>query len=91
MHCDERKESAAHQWQGRAVHPDLPARAGLRPDLCKQPRVPGLPACLTDDSARKPHSALGYKPPACRPGGKYLLQLNSLKAEQIGVLGIEAR
>ena len=36
-----------------------------------------LPAFLSYYNARRPHSALGYKPPASRLGGNNLLQLNS--------------
>ena len=36
-----------------------------------------LPAFLNFYNARRPHSALGYKPPASRLGGNNLLQLNS--------------
>lgn len=39
-------------------------------------RTAWLPAFLTYYNARRPHSALGYKPPASRLGGKNLLQLN---------------
>lgn len=35
------------------------------------------PAFLTYYNARRPHSALGYKPPASRLGGNNLLQLNT--------------
>jgi len=40
-------------------------------------RIDWLPAFLTYYNARRPHSALGYKPPASRLGGKNLLQLNT--------------
>lgn len=40
-------------------------------------RTSWLPAFLTYYNARRPHSALGYKPPASRLGGKNLLQLNN--------------
>jgi transposase InsO family protein len=40
-------------------------------------RTHWLPAFLAYYNARRPHSALGYKPPASRLGGKNLLQLNS--------------
>lgn len=40
-------------------------------------RTEWLPAFLAYYNARRPHSALGYKPPASRLGGKNLLQLNS--------------
>ncbi len=40
-------------------------------------RTDWLPAFLTYYNARRPHSALGYKPPASRLGGKNLLQLNN--------------
>lgn len=36
-----------------------------------------LPAFLSYYNARRPHSALGYKPPASRLGGNNLLKLNS--------------
>lgn len=36
-----------------------------------------LPAFLSYYNARRPHSALGYKPPASRLGGNNLLQLNT--------------
>ena len=36
-----------------------------------------LPAFLSYYNARRPHSALGYKPPASRLGGNNLLQLNN--------------
>lgn len=36
-----------------------------------------LPAFLAYYNTRRPHSALGYKPPASRIGGNNLLQLNS--------------
>ena len=40
-------------------------------------RTAWLPSFLSYYNARRPHSALGYKPPASRLGGKNLLQLNS--------------
>ena len=40
-------------------------------------RTAWLPAFLAYYNARRPHSALGYKPPASRLGGKNLLQLNN--------------
>lgn len=40
-------------------------------------RADWLPAFLAYYNARRPHSALGYKPPASRLGGKNLLQLNT--------------
>ncbi|MDP3134834.1 MAG: IS481 family transposase [Burkholderiaceae bacterium] len=40
-------------------------------------RTAWLPAFLTYYNARRPHSALGHKPPASRLGGNNLLQLNS--------------
>ena len=40
-------------------------------------RTAWLPAFLAYYNARRPHSALGYKPPASRLGGTNLLQLNS--------------
>ena len=40
-------------------------------------RTDWLPAFLAYYNARRPHSALGYKPPASRLGGKNLLQLNN--------------
>jgi transposase InsO family protein len=40
-------------------------------------RVAWLPAFLAYYNARRPHSALGHKPPASRLGGNNLLQLNS--------------
>jgi transposase InsO family protein len=40
-------------------------------------RTAWLPAFLNYYNARRPHSALGYKPPASRLGGNNLLQLNS--------------
>ena len=40
-------------------------------------RTAWLPAFLAYYNARRPHSALGYKPPASRLGGNNLLQLNS--------------
>ena len=40
-------------------------------------RTAWLPAFLSYYNARRPHSALGYKPPASRLGGNNLLQLNS--------------
>jgi transposase InsO family protein len=39
-------------------------------------RTAWLPAFLSYYNARRPHSALGYKPPASRLGGNNLLQLN---------------
>jgi transposase InsO family protein len=39
-------------------------------------RTAWLPAFLAYYNARRPHSALGYKPPASRLGGNNLLQLN---------------
>ncbi|NPC59417.1 IS481 family transposase, partial [Caenimonas soli] len=39
-------------------------------------RTGWLPAFLAYYNARRPHSALGYKPPASRLGGNNLLQLN---------------
>ena len=42
-----------------------------------QERSAWLPAFLAYDNARRPHSALGYKPPASRLGGKNLLQINT--------------
>jgi len=40
-------------------------------------RTSWLPAFLAYYNARRPHSALGYKPPASRLGGNNLLQLDS--------------
>jgi transposase InsO family protein len=40
-------------------------------------RTAWLPAFLAYYNARRPHSVLGYKPPASRLGGNNLLQLNS--------------
>ena len=40
-------------------------------------RTAWLPAFLAYYNARRPHSALGYKPPASRLGGANLLQLNT--------------
>lgn len=40
-------------------------------------RTAWLPAFLAYYNARRPHSALGYRPPASRLGGNNLLQLNS--------------
>lgn len=40
-------------------------------------RTAWLPAFLAYYNARRPHSALGYKPPASRLAGSNLLQLNS--------------
>ena len=40
-------------------------------------RTAWLPSFLAYYNARRPHSALGYKPPASRLGGNNLLQLNS--------------
>jgi transposase InsO family protein len=40
-------------------------------------RTAWLPAFLSYYNARRPHSALGYKPPASRLGGNNLLQLDS--------------
>lgn len=40
-------------------------------------RTMWLPAFLSYYNARRPHSALGYKPPASRLGGNNLLQLDS--------------
>lgn len=40
-------------------------------------RTAGLPAFLSYYNARRPHSALGHKPPASRLGGNNLLQLNT--------------
>jgi transposase InsO family protein len=40
-------------------------------------RTAWLPAFLAYYNARRPHSALGYKPPASRLGGNNLLQLNN--------------
>lgn len=40
-------------------------------------RTAWLPAFLTYYNARRPHSALGYKPPASRLGGNNLLQLDT--------------
>ncbi|SFN59103.1 IS481 family transposase, partial [Variovorax sp. OV329] len=39
-------------------------------------RTAWLPSFLSYYNARRPHSALGYQPPASRLGGKNLLQLN---------------
>jgi transposase InsO family protein len=39
-------------------------------------RTAWLPAFLSYYNARRPHSALGHRPPASRLGGKNLLQLN---------------
>lgn len=39
-------------------------------------RTSWLPAFLAYYNSRRPHSALGYKPPAARLGGNNLLQLN---------------
>jgi transposase InsO family protein len=40
-------------------------------------RTAWLPAFLSYYNARRPHSALGYRPPASRLGGNNLLQLNT--------------
>jgi transposase InsO family protein len=40
-------------------------------------RTAWLPAFLSFYNTRRPHSALGYKPPASRLGGNNLLQLNT--------------
>lgn len=40
-------------------------------------RTAWLPAFLAYYNARRPHSALGYKPPASRLAGNNLLQLNN--------------
>jgi transposase InsO family protein len=40
-------------------------------------RTAWLPAFLAFYNSRRPHSALGYKPPASRLGGNNLLQLNN--------------
>jgi len=40
-------------------------------------RTAWLPSFLAYYNARRPHSALGYQPPASRLGGKNLLQLNN--------------
>ena len=40
-------------------------------------RTAWLPSFLAYYNARRPHSALGYKPPASRLGGNNLLQLNT--------------
>ena len=40
-------------------------------------RTAWLPAFLAYYNARRPHSALGYKPPASRLAGNHLLQLNT--------------
>ena len=40
-------------------------------------RTAWLPAFLAFYNARRPHSALGYRPPASRLGGNNLLQLNT--------------
>lgn len=40
-------------------------------------RTAWLPAFLAYYNSRRPHSALGYKPPASRLGGNNLLQLNT--------------
>jgi transposase InsO family protein len=40
-------------------------------------RTAWLPAFLSYYNARRPHSALGHRPPASRLGGKNLLQLNT--------------
>ncbi len=40
-------------------------------------RTAWLPAFLRYYNARRPHSALGYRPPASRLGGNNLLQLDS--------------
>ena len=40
-------------------------------------RTTWLPAFLAYYNARRPHSALGYQPPASRIAGNNLLQLNS--------------
>ncbi len=42
-----------------------------------QERTAWLPAFLSYYNARRPHSALDYKPPASRLGGKNLLQLDN--------------
>ena len=42
-----------------------------------QERTTWLPSFLSYYNARRPHSALGYKPPASRLGGNNLLQLNT--------------
>ena len=40
-------------------------------------RTAWLPSFLTYYNARRPHSAIGYRPPASRLGGNNLLQLNT--------------
>lgn len=51
----------------------------LHMDTKKLGRIvrPWLPSFLSYYNARRPHSALGYKPPASRLGGNNLLQLNN--------------
>jgi transposase InsO family protein len=48
-----------------------------RPWSNSKERTDWLPAFLAYYNARRPHSALGYKPPASRLGGANLLQLNN--------------
>lgn len=40
-------------------------------------RIAWLPAFLSDYNTRRPHSAIGYKPPASRLGGNNVLQLKN--------------
>ncbi len=70
---------AADQRQGRALHPDQPARVGQslssgrrKPDPCARPfassheRTAALIPWLDHDNTARPHAALAHQPPATR-------------------------
>ena len=59
---------AAHQRQGRALHPDQPARMGLRPTPISLPpsATRAMQPWITAYNHTRPHSALGGQPPINR-------------------------
>lgn len=57
----------ADQRQGRALHPDLPARLGLRPDLGQQRRTHSMAFCLLSVLQRPSATLSARLPPSSLP------------------------
>ena len=58
---------AADQRQGRALHPDQPARMGLLRAFATSPeRTAAMHPWLDHYNRHRPHSALGGQPPSTR-------------------------
>jgi transposase InsO family protein len=69
-------KNARLTFEGRKLLVERIAVMGLMP-AAEVAGTAWLPAFLNYYNARRPHSALAYKPPASRLGGNNLLQLNS--------------